>query len=140
MRIRSAHACKGGSENEHMGRGGEGAVYAEPAPRSASGCHAAGTTCTTCTAGSSGSGSGGGLDGHGCGGNGGGGTNDNRGLRAVKRIVKRVGGPGIQPMSMAHECIGRDGSGAGRLCGQTFDTGSYLESAATITARCAAAV
>lgn len=69
MRIRSAHACKRASENEHTGRGGEGESYPEAAPSSAR--HTAGAAC------------GGGRRGHGCNGDGGGGKNGGGGLRAV---------------------------------------------------------
>lgn len=70
MRIRSAHACKRASENEHTGRGGEGESYPEAAPSSAA-RHTAGAAC------------GGGRRGHGCSGDGGGGNTGGGGLRAV---------------------------------------------------------
>ena len=80
MRIRSAHACKRASENEHTGRGRECDLYPEPAPRSASGRHGcrAGAAC------------GGGRGGHRCSGGDGGSTNGDGGLRAASEYILRV--------------------------------------------------
>mmetsp|Transcript_4250 Transcript_4250/g.8252 ORF Transcript_4250/g.8252 Transcript_4250/m.8252 type:complete len:87 (-) Transcript_4250:15-275(-) len=74
MRIRSAHACKRASENEHTGRGGDGCA----APRSASGCHAAVTACDA------GSGGGGGAHDDG---SSGGGKNGSGGLGSAPTIM-----------------------------------------------------
>ena len=80
MRIRSAHACKRASENEHTGRGSECDLYPEPPPRSASGRHGcrAGAAC------------GGGRGGHRCSGGDGGSTNGDGGLRAASEYILRV--------------------------------------------------
>ena len=80
MRIRSAHACKRASENEHTGRGSECDLYPEPPPRSASGRHGcrAGAAC------------GGGRGGHRCSGGDGGSANGDGGLRAASEYILRV--------------------------------------------------
>ena len=92
MRIRSAHACKRASENEHTGRGSECDLYPETAPKSVSGRHG-------CRAGAACGG------GHRCSGGDGGSTNGDGGLRAASEYILSVVG-GVAQLRRDHRPLG----------------------------------